>query len=30
MHSTVYAEFASRLADEVAAFKIGDGLDEST
>ncbi|KAJ3910861.1 Aldehyde/histidinol dehydrogenase, partial [Lentinula edodes] len=30
VHSTVYAEFASRLADEVAAFKIGDGLDEST
>ncbi|KAF8827194.1 hypothetical protein HHX47_DHR5000686 [Lentinula edodes] len=30
VHSTVYAEFASRLAEKVAAFKIGDGLDEST
>ncbi|KAJ3718058.1 succinic semialdehyde dehydrogenase [Lentinula guzmanii] len=30
VHSTVYAEFASRLAEKVAAFKIGDGLDEAT
>lgn len=26
VHSSVYAEFASRLAEKVAAFKIGDGL----
>ncbi|KAJ3822600.1 succinic semialdehyde dehydrogenase [Lentinula raphanica] len=30
VHSTVYAEFASRLAEKVAQFKVGDGLDEST
>ena len=26
VHSSVYAEFASRLAEKVAAFKIGDGF----
>lgn len=26
VHSSVYAEFASRLAEKVAAFKVGDGL----
>lgn len=26
VHSSVYAEFASRLAEKVAALKIGDGL----
>ena len=26
VHSSIYAEFASRLAEKVAAFKIGDGL----
>lgn len=26
VHSSVYAEFASRLAEKVAAFKAGDGL----
>jgi len=26
VHSSVYAEFASRLAERVSAFKIGDGL----
>jgi len=26
VHSAVYAEFASRLAEKVAAFKVGDGL----
>ncbi|KAF9021104.1 succinate-semialdehyde dehydrogenase [Rhodocollybia butyracea] len=30
VHSSVYAEFASRLSEAVAKFKIGDGLDEST
>ncbi|KAJ7075659.1 succinate-semialdehyde dehydrogenase [Mycena belliarum] len=30
VHSSVYAEFASRLAEKMAAFKIGNGLDEST
>ncbi|KAI0068661.1 succinic semialdehyde dehydrogenase [Artomyces pyxidatus] len=30
VQSSVYAEFASRLADKVAAFKIGNGLDEKT
>ncbi|KAF5392997.1 hypothetical protein D9757_001172 [Collybiopsis confluens] len=30
VHSSVYAEFASRLAEKVSAFKVGDGLDEST
>ncbi|KIK67577.1 hypothetical protein GYMLUDRAFT_36313 [Collybiopsis luxurians FD-317 M1] len=30
VHSSVYAEFASRLAEKVAAFKVGNGLDEST
>lgn len=26
VHSSVYAEFACRLAEKVAAFKAGDGL----
>ena len=26
VHSSIYAEFASRLSEKVAAFKIGDGL----
>ncbi|KAJ7468460.1 succinic semialdehyde dehydrogenase [Mycena latifolia] len=30
VQSSVYAEFASRLAEKVAAFKIGNGLEEST
>lgn len=30
MQSSVYAEFASRLAEKVAAFKVGDGFDEQT
>lgn len=30
VHSSVYAEFASRLAEKVAAFKIGDGLSSDT
>ncbi|KII95315.1 hypothetical protein PLICRDRAFT_210504 [Plicaturopsis crispa FD-325 SS-3] len=30
VHSSVYAEFASRLAEKVAAFKTGDGLDPAT
>lgn len=31
VHSSVYAEFASRLAEKVAAFKVGDGLvDDNT
>lgn len=30
VQSSVYAEFASRLAEKVAAFKVGDGLDEMT
>lgn len=30
VQSSIYAEFASRLAEKVAAFKIGDGLEEST
>jgi len=30
VHSSVYAEFASRLAEKVSAFKVGNGLDEST
>jgi succinate-semialdehyde dehydrogenase/glutarate-semialdehyde dehydrogenase len=30
VHSSVYAEFASRLADKVSQFKIGNGLDETT
>ncbi|THV08128.1 succinic semialdehyde dehydrogenase [Dendrothele bispora CBS 962.96] len=30
VHSSVYAEFASRLSEKVAAFKIGNGLEEST
>ncbi|KAJ7855033.1 succinic semialdehyde dehydrogenase [Mycena olivaceomarginata] len=30
VQSSVYAEFASRLAEKVASFKIGNGLDEST
>ncbi|KAF6761960.1 succinic semialdehyde dehydrogenase [Ephemerocybe angulata] len=30
VQSGVYAEFASRLAERVAAFKVGDGLDDET
>jgi len=30
VQSSVYAEFASRLTEKVANFKVGDGLDEST
>lgn len=30
VHSSIYAEFASRLADRVAQFKVGDGLEEGT
>ncbi|KAF7297096.1 Succinic semialdehyde dehydrogenase [Mycena indigotica] len=30
VQSAVYAEFASRLAEKVSQFKIGNGLDEST
>ncbi|KAJ7222512.1 succinate-semialdehyde dehydrogenase [Mycena pura] len=30
VQSSVYAEFASRLTEKVAHFKVGDGLDEST
>lgn len=30
VQSSVYADFASRLAEKVAAFKIGNGLDEAT
>ena len=26
VHSSVYAEFASRMAEKVSAFKVGDGL----
>ena len=28
VQSSVYAEFASRLAEKVAAFKVGNGLEE--
>lgn len=28
VHSSVYADFASRLADRVAKFKVGNGLEE--
>ena len=30
VQSSVYADFACRLAEKVAAFKVGDGLDEKT
>jgi len=30
VHSTVYAEFASRLAERVSKFKVGDGFDNDT
>ncbi|KAI0034090.1 succinic semialdehyde dehydrogenase [Vararia minispora EC-137] len=30
VHSSVYAEFASRLAEKIATFKLGSGLDEQT
>ncbi|KAJ7353392.1 succinic semialdehyde dehydrogenase [Mycena albidolilacea] len=30
VQSSVYAEFASRLAEKVTSFKVGNGLDEST
>ncbi|KAG6334096.1 hypothetical protein ID866_4988 [Astraeus odoratus] len=30
VQSTVYADFASKLAEKVATFKVGNGLDETT
>ena len=30
VQSSIYAEFASRLAERVAAFKVGNGLDKET
>jgi succinate-semialdehyde dehydrogenase / glutarate-semialdehyde dehydrogenase len=30
VQSSVYADFASRLAEKVATFKVGNGLDEKT
>ncbi|KAK1229267.1 hypothetical protein PQX77_007689 [Marasmius sp. AFHP31] len=30
VHSSIYAEFASRLAEKVTAFKIGNGLEKDT
>ena len=30
VQSSVYADFASRLAEKVAGFKVGNGLDETT
>jgi hypothetical protein len=30
VHSSIYADFASRLSEKVAAFKVGNGLEEST
>lgn len=30
VQSSVYADFASRLAEKVAAFKVGNGLDDTT
>ncbi|KAG7097428.1 hypothetical protein E1B28_004772 [Marasmius oreades] len=30
VHSSIYAEFASRLAEKVASFKLGNGLDKDT
>ena len=30
VQSSIYAEFASRLAERVAAFKVGNGLDKDT
>jgi len=30
VQSSVYAEFASRLAEKVATLKVGNGLEEST
>ncbi len=30
VQSSIYAEFASRLAEKVAAFKVGNGLDKDT
>ena len=30
VQSSVYADFASRLAEKVSTFKVGDGLDEKT
>jgi succinate-semialdehyde dehydrogenase / glutarate-semialdehyde dehydrogenase len=30
VHSAVYAEFASRLSEKVAAMKVGNGLEETT
>lgn len=30
VQSSVYADFASRLAEKVAAFKVGNGLEQGT
>jgi acyl-CoA reductase-like NAD-dependent aldehyde dehydrogenase len=30
VQSSIYADFASRLAEKVATFKVGNGLDETT
>lgn len=30
VQSSIYAEFAARLAEKVAAFKVGNGLQEGT
>ena len=30
VHSSIYADFASKLAEKVAAFKVGNGLDPAT
>ena len=30
VQSSIYAEFASRLAERVAAFKVGNGLEKDT
>jgi succinate-semialdehyde dehydrogenase / glutarate-semialdehyde dehydrogenase len=30
VQSTVYADFACRLAEKVSTFKVGDGLEEKT
>ena len=30
VQSSIYAEFASRLAERVAGFKVGNGLEEGT
>lgn len=30
VHSSIYADFASKLAEKVAAFKVGNGFDKDT